>query len=163
MGNGASRKTTKQILRENKRQIRRAQRDLVRERRALEKQEKQLIKDIKKNAAANQISAVKIMAKDLVRTRQFIEKFIKMESQMSAVSLKLETCRTTEAMTTAIRGVTRGMRVMNRQMNIPQMQRIMRQFEMENERSDMLQENMTDAIDGVMEDNEEEEDENNAD
>eukprot|EP00501_MAST-03F_sp_TOSAG23-6_P001213 GSMAST32.ASY1.ANO1.1257.1 assembled CDS len=128
MGQTGSRKTTKQILRENKRMIKRSQRDMTRERRSLEKQEKQLIQDIKKNAKANQISAVKIMARDLVRTRNFIEKFIKMESQLAGVSLKLETCRSTEAMTSAIRGVTRGMRMMNRQMNIPQMQRIMYVF-----------------------------------
>lgn len=36
--------------------------------------------------------AVKIMAKDLVRTRQYTTKFIEMKTHLNAVSLKLQVC-----------------------------------------------------------------------
>ena len=50
---------------------------------------------------------VKIMAKDLVRTRKYVNKFFKMKAQLQAVSLKLQTMKTTVDMTRAISGVTR--------------------------------------------------------
>jgi charged multivesicular body protein 2A len=48
--------------------------------------------------------------------------------------------------------------MMNRQMNLPQMQRIMMEFEKQNERMEMKEEMMNDTMDDVFEgDNEEEE------
>lgn len=52
-------KPLKEILRENKRTITRAVRDIDREKSNLEKQEKKLIGEIKKNAKAGQMGAVK--------------------------------------------------------------------------------------------------------
>jgi charged multivesicular body protein 2A len=71
-------KPLKEVLRENKRLINRAIRELDREKLGLEREEKRLTMEIKKAARENQMSAVKIMAKDLVRTRQHIAKFIEM-------------------------------------------------------------------------------------
>lgn len=52
-------KPLKEVLRENKRTITRAVRDIDREKVNLEKQEKKLIGEIKKNAKAGQMGAVK--------------------------------------------------------------------------------------------------------
>jgi charged multivesicular body protein 2A len=68
----------KDVLRENKREINRAIRELEREKINLEREEKKLTIEIKKAAKENQMAAVKIMAKDLVRTRQHQAKFIEM-------------------------------------------------------------------------------------
>lgn len=46
---------------------------------------------------------------------------------------------------------------MNRGMNLPQIQRIMNEFEKESAMMDMKEEMMSDAVDGVMEDDEEDE------
>ena len=45
---------------------------------------------------------VKIMAKDLVRTRSYITRFIEMKTQMNAVSLKLQTVKSNEALTVTL-------------------------------------------------------------
>jgi charged multivesicular body protein 2A len=71
-------KPLKEVLRENKRTINRAIRELDREKAGLERDEKRLTVEIKKAAKENQMQSVKIMAKDLVRTRQHITKFIEM-------------------------------------------------------------------------------------
>jgi charged multivesicular body protein 2A len=71
-------KPLKEVMRENKRMINRAVRELDREKVGLEREEKRLTMEIKKAARENQISAVRTMAKDLVRTRQHISKFIEM-------------------------------------------------------------------------------------
>ena len=76
-----------------------------RERTNLERQEKKLIGDIKKMAKSGQMEAVKIMAKDLVRTRNFVKKFILMRANIQAVSLKIQTLRSQSAMANALKGI----------------------------------------------------------
>jgi len=80
-------------------------RELDRERTNLERQEKKLIGDIKKMAKSGQMEAVKIMAKDLVRTRNFVKKFILMRANIQAVSLKIQTLRSQSAMANALKGI----------------------------------------------------------
>src|SRR5690606_4709205 len=112
---------------------------------------------IKKAARDGQRDAAKIMAKDLVRTRRYVKKFIMMRANIQAVSLKLQTLRSNQAMAEAMRGVTKAMGRMNRQMNLPQIQQIMMEFEKESEIMDMKEEMMSDAVDDVLGDEEDDE------
>ena len=91
-------------------------------------QEKKLMADIKKSAKAGQMvsgnatklhprfgnryyrwsqSAAKIQAKDLVRTRRYIQKFTQMRVQLQAVSLRMQALRSNEQMAVAMRGATK--------------------------------------------------------
>ena len=56
-------------------------------------------------AKSGQMEAVKIMAKDLVRTRNFVKKFILMRANIQAVSLKIQTLRSQSAMANALKGI----------------------------------------------------------
>jgi len=150
-------KTPKEILREHQRNLNRSIREIEKETNNLKNQEKKIIIDIKKNAKDGQMGAVKIMAKDLVRTRNQIQKFIKMRAELQAVSLRIVTMKSQQTMAEAMKGVTRAMMMMNRQMNLPAMQRIMMEFEKQNERMDMKQEMMSDTMDDVFEGEGEEE------
>lgn len=146
------------MLRENQRLLNRAIRDLDRERSRMEQQEKRVIADIKKMAKAGQMDAVKIQAKDLVRTRRYIKKFIMMKANIQAVSLKVQTLKSTNAMAQAMKGVTKAMARMNSQLKLPAIQKIMMEFEKQSEIMDMKEEMMNDAVDDVLgeEDDEEE-------
>nr|ADW82827.1 vacuolar protein sorting protein 2 [Breviata anathema] len=126
-------------------------RDLDRERMHLERQEKQCVMEIKKLAKEGQTQAAQIRCKDLVRTRAYIQRFHKMKTQLQAVSLKMQSMRSTAAMGDAMRGVTMAMGQMNRKMNLPQMQRIMMNFEKQSEMMDMKDEMMGDTLDEAME------------
>jgi len=55
------------------------------------------------------------MAKDLVRTRRYVKKFILMRANIQAVSLKIQTLKSNDAMAQAMKGVTKAMATMNRQ------------------------------------------------
>ena len=90
MGNLFSSKPLKEVIRENKRLINHAVRDLEKEIGNLERNEKKLISDIKKMAGQNQMGAVRIMAKDLVRTRHYVTKFIEMKTHLNAVALQVQ-------------------------------------------------------------------------
>ena len=49
------------------------------------------------------MDAVKIMAKDLVRTRKSIKKFMLMKANIQAVSLKIQTLKSQNAMAQAMK------------------------------------------------------------
>lgn len=151
------RKTPEEMLRQNQRALNKAMRDLDRERAKMEQQEKKIINDIKKMAKENQMDAVKIMAKDLVRTRRYVKKFILMRANIQAVSLKIQTLRSQNAMAQAMKGVTKAMQNMNKQLNLPQIQKIMQEFEKQSEIMDMKEEILNDAIDDAMGDEDDEE------
>lgn len=115
------------------------------------------------------------MAKDLVRTRRYIKKFMLMKANIQAVSLKIQTLRSQNAMAQAMKGnlfsylirvilnvllfigVTRAMASMNRQLNLPQIQRILQEFEKQSEIMDMKEDVMNEAIDDAMEGDDDEE------
>merc|ERR1719323_31499 len=101
-------------------------------------------------AKQGQMDAVKIMAKDLVRTRRYVKKFMLMRANIQAVSLKIQTLKSQAAMANAMKGVTKAMGNMNKQMKLPEIQKIMMEFEKQSEM-------MEDAIDDVMGDEEDEE------
>lgn len=97
------------------------------------------------------------MARDLVRTRRYEKKFMLMKANIQAVSLKIQTLRSQNAMAQAMKGVTKAMQSMNRQLNLPQIQRILQEFEKQSEIMDMKEDIMNDAIDDAMADDGDEE------
>jgi len=151
-------KTPEQLLRENQRVLNRAMRDMDRERQRLESQSKKLEADIKKQAKAGQMDTVKVMAKDLVRTRQNVKKFMLMKANLQGISLKIATMKGQQSMATAMKGVSKAMGKMNKQMNLPALQKTMMEFEREMEKMEMKSEIMDDAIDDALDDGETEED-----
>merc|ERR1711970_1289426 len=149
--------TPDEMLRQNQRALNKAIRELDREKTKMEQQEKKIIADIKKMAKQGQMDAVKIMARDLVRTRRYVKKFMLMRANIQAVSLKIQTLKSQSAMANAMKGVTKAMGSMNKQMKLPEIQKIMMEFEKRSEIMDMKGEMMEDAIDDVMGDEDEEE------
>ena len=137
-------------LRQNKRIINRAIRELDREKLALEREEKRLTIEIKQAAKANQMGAVKIMAKDLVRTRTYITKFIEMRSNLQSCALKLQTCKSQQAMADAMKNTTKAMVKMNKAVDAPGINKMMMEFQRENEKMEYMQEIMGEALDDAM-------------
>ena len=153
------RQSPEEKMKEYKRGLDKTVRDLERERGKLQQQEKKLMSEMRKMAKNDQVDSVRIMAKDLVRTRKYASKFYRMKTQIQAVSLRLQTMTSTAQMSKAMGGVTKAMQAMNAQMNIPAMQAVMREFERQNEMMGMKEEMMGDAIDEVMDDDGVEEEE----
>lgn len=151
------RKTPEELLRQNQRALNKVIRELDRERTQLERQEKKLVTDIKKMAKSGQMDAVRIMAKDLVRTRGFIKKFILMRANIQGIALKVQTLKSQAAMANAMKGVTKALKRMNSKLNLPQLQKIMMEFERESEIMDLKEETMSDTMDDILGEGDEEE------
>ncbi len=113
--------------------------------------------DIKKAAKEGHMDAVKIMAKDLVRTRNNIKKFYMMRTNVQGVQMKLTTIKSSVTMAQSMKGVTKAMQRMNKRVNLPQFQKLIMEFEKQNELMDMKSEMITDAIDDAMEGSDDEE------
>merc|ERR1719420_2835148 len=117
MGGSGSKMTLEEQLRENKRAIDRAIREMDRERNKLSTQEKKLINDIKAAAKKSQMGTVKIMAKDLVRTRKYQQKFLQTKSQLQGIGLRLATLKSQEALQRSMKEVTMAMKGINARMD----------------------------------------------
>merc|ERR1719469_33826 len=109
-------------------------------------------------AKEQQMGAVKIMAKDLVRTRAHVTKFIEMRSHLQSCGLKLQTVKSHQAMGEAMRNTTTAMVKMNKAVDAPKINKMMAEFERENMKSDMMQEIMGDMLNDAMEQDGDEED-----
>jgi charged multivesicular body protein 2A len=149
--------TPEECMKQFKRGLDRTIRDLERERNKLVAQEKKIVVEMKKMAKQDQMDAVRIMARDLIRTRKYQQKMYRMKTQIQGVSLRIQTMQSTNQMAQAMAGVTKAMKGMNAKMNIPAMQQIMREFERQNEMMGMKEEMMNDAVDDVMDEDGEEE------
>merc|ERR1712106_1124766 len=104
-----------------------------------------------------EMATVRIMAKDLVRTRATQKKFMMMKANIQAVSLKISTIKSQHAMAEAMKGVTKAMGRMNKNMKLPQIQKIMQEFEKQSAMMDMKEEMMNDVMDDAMGDEDDEE------
>merc|ERR1719334_2376595 len=93
-------------------------------------------------AKKNEMATVKIMAKDLVRTRNTCKKFMLMRANIQGVSLKISTIKSQHAMAEAMKGVTKAMQ----SMKLPQIQKIMQEFEKQSEMMNMKEEMMNDVM-----------------
>eukprot|EP01105_Mastigella_eilhardi_P009440 TRINITY_DN2229_c0_g1_i3.p1 TRINITY_DN2229_c0_g1~~TRINITY_DN2229_c0_g1_i3.p1 ORF type:complete len:255 (-),score=93.61 TRINITY_DN2229_c0_g1_i3:729-1430(-) len=143
------RMTPKEMLRKQQRALNHSIRELDRERMHMQQQEKKTISEIRLLAQKGQMNAARIMAKDLVRIRQNVQKFYEMRAELQAVSLRLVTLKSTATMSDAMKGAAKAMMSMNKQINLPAMQKIMFEFEKQSEVMEMKQEMMTDTMEGM--------------
>lgn len=142
--------TPQQKMRKYKRSLDKTTRELDRERNKLSVQEKKIQIEMKQMAKKGETDALRILAKDLVRTRKNGQKMYLMRTQIQGIALHIQTMSSTSQMAQAMKGVAGAMRSMNKQMNIPEMAKIMRDFEKESELMGMKDEMMSDAVDEAM-------------
>ena len=140
----------KDQIKQNQRIIKKAVRELDREIEKMKTSQKKLTKDIKKYAKENQTATVKIMVKDLVRSRNYVNRFIMMKTQLTAVGLKIQTIKSNEAMSSAMKDVTKCLVLLNKQMSVPELQKVMDEFVTENEKNELQQEVMNETLDDAM-------------
>ncbi|RTG83139.1 charged multivesicular body protein 2A [Schistosoma bovis] len=121
-----TRKTPEEQLRDSKRTIARTLREIDREKTQLERERVRITNEIRALAKRGQIDAVK------------------------ALSMKIQTLKSTATMASAMKQVALTMRKMNSTMQLPQFQKIMMEFEKQTETMEMKQDMMSDVIDDAI-------------
>lgn len=141
-------------LKQFKQSIRRSCREIERERTRLMTQETKMKQEMKKLAQKGETESVMIIAKDLVRNRAAMHKFLKLSSQLESLGLRIETIKAQAGVTAALKGAAGAMHQLNRMVNVPEMQHIMMKFMQENEMMDMKNEMVDEAMEDMWDDGE---------
>ncbi|KAK4469089.1 hypothetical protein MN116_006677 [Schistosoma mekongi] len=144
------RKTPEEQLRDSKRTLARAVRELDREKKQLEQERVRIGNEMRMLAKRGQIDAVKVLAMQFVRTENYVKKFSSLHSNLTVLSMKMQTVKSTATMAGAMKKVALTLREMNSTMQLPQLQRIMMEFERQTETMEMKEEIMSDAIDSAI-------------
>jgi len=149
----AEKKTPKELAkeakRETKREVRSSQREMDRELRELDRQEKQLTKELKQRAKLTNNGkdpALAALAKQLVQTRKQREKIMTAKAHIGAVGMNATSMATQVAAASAIGNVSKAMKITNEAMNVKETTKILHEFQRENEKLEVKQEMMDDAL-----------------
>ena len=151
--------TPEEKLKKFKQSIRKSCREIERENKRLITQEQKMKQEMKRLAAKGENDSVMILAKDLVRNRAAMKKFLKLSSQLESLGLRIETIKAQAGVTAALKGAAGAMAQLNRMVNVPQMQAIMMKFMQENEMMDMKSEMVDEQMDDLWDEDGELEDE----
>ncbi|CAK4136237.1 unnamed protein product [Aphanomyces euteiches] len=150
-GFGKPTKTPREQAREAKREISHSQRDIEREKMALERQERQLIADIKRAAKERNQAGTKILAKQLIQVRQQKDKMTVMKSSLGSMSLQTTSMAAQMTMVTAMEKSTKTMAATSKQMDMGRFQKVIMEFEKQNEmmgvKEEMINDSLIDAFD----------------
>ncbi|WKX89482.1 hypothetical protein Q1695_008830 [Nippostrongylus brasiliensis] len=150
----------KDQMRENNRNIRKANRELESDRRALERREKELENEIKKLAKAGQKDACAILAKQLVQLRKQKTKSVSMSSTLTGIGAQNSHMYSMNKMSQVMGSTVNTMKTMEKQMPMDRVAKNMKEFQMAQERLGISEEMMNDALDGILNDSGDEEEQN---
>lgn len=139
-----------ELIRHNQRLINKGIRNVDRERYNLERQEQRQIQEIRRMAQKNQPALVRSLANDLVRIRGHLKKLLKMKQNLQGVSIQLQTLETQQSISRAVYNATMVLRNMNKQMNIPRIQAVLKEFEKQNQMMEIKEEMINETMDDVM-------------
>lgn len=141
--------TLEQQVKNNKDAIKMAMREIDKELFRLDFENKQLVQQIRQLAQKNQGDIAKIHAKTLVRNRKAIKRFCTSKANLQCLSLRMSSITTMQAMTTAMSQSAQIMSKLNTQIKVPEMAKMMAQFQKEQAKLDDKQEMMEDMMDDV--------------
>mmetsp|Transcript_24446 Transcript_24446/g.50987 ORF Transcript_24446/g.50987 Transcript_24446/m.50987 type:complete len:221 (+) Transcript_24446:28-690(+) len=141
--------TPEEAAKAAKKEVRSSQRDIDKEMRELERNEKKVMVDIKKRAkvaANNNDSTLRTLASQLVQIRSQKEKLLKARAQLGGMGMKASAMKTQVAMSKAIGSVASTMKVANDSMNLANMSASVAEFAKQQEKMDLSEEMMNDAL-----------------
>jgi charged multivesicular body protein 2B len=123
---------------------------MEREIRELDKQEKQVTMELKQRAktvgGGTKDSALNALAKQLVQVRKQREKLFAAKAHIGAVGMHATSMASQVAAASALGSVTEAMGVANSAMDVKATMKIMQEFSRENERMEVKQEMIDDAL-----------------
>jgi charged multivesicular body protein 2A len=152
--------TPKQLIRTCQRELARDCRDLDRQRKKMEVQEKVNLLEAKAEAKKGNVRAAKAKAKLVARTRTMIDRYCELQVNLEGISQQIGMMGAVASMQKAMKGAVKAMYRMNNLVGVPMMQRILREFDKQQNLMEMKDELMGDALDDALGGDEIEEQEN---
>ena len=152
-------KPVKEQIKEQKRSVDRSKRALEREAKKLERERKKMLAQIKKMAQKGQITGAKMLAKDIVRSKNQQAKLEQFVGQLSAVSLRIGSCASLNELGDAMANCANAMTLVSSKLDTKKLAAMGKQLAKTDMMLDMKSDMMSDILDSLDEGNEEEEDE----
>lgn len=149
---GSKKPDAKEVLRQETRNMKRNEREIERERLALQRQEQKLIAEIKKAARDGQTGATKTLAKQLVRTREAMGRMGAMKGQVQSAANQMKLNQTQANVVQSLAGASKAMAKQNETIDPAQLAKIMNEFQRENEKIQVKEEMMDEALDDLFSD-----------
>merc|ERR1712198_133955 len=153
------RETVKEQLKENEKALRKVNRDVERDRRELEREEKKLEAEIKKAAKMGNKQAATVLAKQLFNVRKQKTRTYNMNSKVQAAGSTAKAMGANVKLSQAMAETSKTMTNMNKLMNPQQVAKTMQDFDIANTKMGMTEEMMNDALDDILTESGDEEEE----
>lgn len=149
----------KEQLKATERENKKVQRDLTRDKNHLEAEEKKLEAEIKKMAKQGNKEGATILAKQLIQLRQQRNRNMEMNYKVGSITNQAKVMNSNMKLADAMKTTGKTMANMNKVMKPEEMARMMQQFERENMKMGMTEEIMNETLDGIFNEEGNEEDE----
>lgn len=150
-------KTVDDIIKEQSKELRGTQRQITRDRTALERQEKQLMAEIKKMARTGNKGACKILAKQLVQLRKQKDRTYAVSSKVTSMSTQTKVMNSQMKMAGAMSATAKTMQAVNKKMDPQKTMKTMQDFQKENMKMSMTEDMINDTLDDIFDESGDEE------
>ena len=152
-------KPIKDQIREQKRSVDRSKRALEREAKKLERERKKMLAQIKKMAQKGQTTGAKMLAKDIVRSKNQQAKLEQFVGQLSAVSLRIGSCASLNELGDAMSNCAKAMTLVSSKLDTKKIAQMGKELAKQDMMLEMKSDMMSEVLDSLDEGNEEEEEE----
>ncbi|KAF4716603.1 Charged multivesicular body protein 3 [Perkinsus olseni] len=140
---------SKEQARAWQRSLRSEMRKIDRECGKMEREEKKVELEIKGLAKKKEVTSVRILAKEIVRTRKTRDRMLTAKAQMNSISMQLQQAAMTMKMGEAVAGSTQIMQAMSSLIKLPELTETMEGMAKEMENLGVIEGVMTDTLDAV--------------
>ena len=135
--------------REGQRTVKKGTRDIDKEIRDLEREEAKALAEAKKYAAKNQMNAARTLAKSVANYREQRDKLIAYKANLQSLSSKMTVVKANHTVGTAIGNAGTAMQQINQATNVKETMKTMNNFSRQNEITAFQEEQVTDALASV--------------
>ena len=149
-------KPIKEQIREQKRSVDRSKRSLEREAKKLERERKKMLAQIKKMAEKGQTTGAKMLAKDIVRSKNQQAKLEQFIGQLNAVSLRIGSCASLNELGDAMNNCAKAMTLVSSKLDTKKLAQIGKTLAKQDMMLEMKSDMMSEVLDSLDDETEEE-------
>ena len=149
----------KEQIKMQKRSVDRSRRALEREAKKLERERKKMLTQIKKLAESGKTTGAKMLAKDIIRSKNQQAKIEQCVGQLSAVSLRIGACASLNELSDAMTNCANAMMLVSSKLDPKKLQQLAKEIAKQDDLLDMKSDMISEALESLDEGNEEEEEE----
>lgn len=142
--------TTKEVVKQQKRNLNRTGRELDRDMKQLERQEKAIELEIKKAAKLGNKQLATMYAKQLVGIRKQKNRNLTTKTKVSGIGNQMTSMQANVKMAESMGTATKAMGAMNKQIDPQKLGKTLQDFERESAKMDMADEMMGDTLDDLL-------------